>query len=215
MAYDTCWYPCTPQAFDLAKKQGYVVLRGTGYRRERKGSPLLNIFRQFCDAKAMVCTCVITVRKLLEVLVSAKICTPRRPASPLCSRPPCLHNLRMGCHTRKQKGSFVRGASCRGHNNILVSFCISTVTSLYRMRHCFDPRAEKQQWEHRPDYPCPLSYLCGDRERTLIRTDVAVRELSATQRSSREHKAQKTCPRIKVRRQSKPAALGLTLYQVH
>lgn len=48
------------QAYDLAKKQGYVVLRGTGYRRERKGSPLQNIFRQFCDAKAMACTSVLT-----------------------------------------------------------------------------------------------------------------------------------------------------------
>lgn len=48
------------QAYDLAKKQGYVVLRGTGYRRERKGSPLQNIFRQFCDAKAMPCTSVLT-----------------------------------------------------------------------------------------------------------------------------------------------------------
>ncbi|CAN0601216.1 unnamed protein product, partial [Ectocarpus sp. 12 AP-2014] len=44
--------------YDLAKKQGYVVLRGTGYRRERKGSPLQNIFRQFCDAKAIPCTSV-------------------------------------------------------------------------------------------------------------------------------------------------------------
>lgn len=48
------------KAYDLAKKQGYVVLRGTGYRRERKGSPLQNIFRQFCDAKAMPCTSVLT-----------------------------------------------------------------------------------------------------------------------------------------------------------
>lgn len=63
----SCFFPVsthiTTQAFDLAKKQGYVVLRGTGYRRERKGSPLLNIFRQFCDAKAMACTSVVTVRK--------------------------------------------------------------------------------------------------------------------------------------------------------
>lgn len=44
----------------MAKKQGYVVLRGTGYRRERKGSPLQNIFRQFCDAKAVACTSVLT-----------------------------------------------------------------------------------------------------------------------------------------------------------
>jgi hypothetical protein len=39
--------------WDLAKKRGYLVLRGTGYRKERKGSPLSNIFRQYCDAKAV------------------------------------------------------------------------------------------------------------------------------------------------------------------
>lgn len=50
------------QAYDLAKKKGYVVLRGTGYRRERKGSPLVNIFRQFCDANAIPCISVVTVR---------------------------------------------------------------------------------------------------------------------------------------------------------
>eukprot|EP00611_Tribonema_gayanum_P014341 TRINITY_DN25695_c0_g1_i1.p1 TRINITY_DN25695_c0_g1~~TRINITY_DN25695_c0_g1_i1.p1 ORF type:complete len:289 (-),score=69.35 TRINITY_DN25695_c0_g1_i1:170-988(-) len=39
--------------WELAKKRGYLVLRGTGYRKERKGSPLGNIFRQYCDAKAV------------------------------------------------------------------------------------------------------------------------------------------------------------------
>ncbi|CAM9867668.1 unnamed protein product [Ascophyllum nodosum] len=48
------------KAYDLAKKKGYVVLRGTGYRKERKGSPLLNTFRQFCDAKATPCISVLT-----------------------------------------------------------------------------------------------------------------------------------------------------------
>ncbi len=41
--------------FELAKKLGFVQLRGTGYRRERKGSPLANIHRQLCDALARPC----------------------------------------------------------------------------------------------------------------------------------------------------------------
>lgn len=38
--------------WNLAKARGFVILRGTGYRKERKGSPLCNIFRQFSDARA-------------------------------------------------------------------------------------------------------------------------------------------------------------------
>jgi hypothetical protein len=34
---------------------GFVQLRGTGYRRERKGSPLANIHRQLCDALGRAC----------------------------------------------------------------------------------------------------------------------------------------------------------------
>ena len=35
--------------------QGYLQVRGTGYRRGRKGNPLPNIYRQWCDAKAQAC----------------------------------------------------------------------------------------------------------------------------------------------------------------
>ena len=35
--------------------QGYLAVRGTGYRKERKGNPLPNIFRQWCDAKEVPC----------------------------------------------------------------------------------------------------------------------------------------------------------------
>eukprot|EP00638_Chattonella_subsalsa_P016048 CAMPEP_0117829412 /NCGR_PEP_ID=MMETSP0949-20121206/7850_1 /TAXON_ID=44440 /ORGANISM="Chattonella subsalsa, Strain CCMP2191" /LENGTH=219 /DNA_ID=CAMNT_0005670157 /DNA_START=188 /DNA_END=848 /DNA_ORIENTATION=+ len=41
--------------WDLAKKRGYLQLRGTGYRRERGDSPLANIYRQWCDAKIKPC----------------------------------------------------------------------------------------------------------------------------------------------------------------
>ena len=44
--------------FDLAKQAGYLTVRGTGYRRRRKGSPLENIFRQRCDALEEIC-CII------------------------------------------------------------------------------------------------------------------------------------------------------------
>lgn len=39
-------------AWDLAKAAGYLTLTGSGNRRERKGSPLANSWRQRCDALA-------------------------------------------------------------------------------------------------------------------------------------------------------------------
>ena len=36
--------------WDLAKKRRFVAVRGTGWRKERGDSPLLNIYRQLCDA---------------------------------------------------------------------------------------------------------------------------------------------------------------------
>lgn len=38
--------------FQRAARYGFVTLEGTGYRRGRKGSPLANIHRQWCDARA-------------------------------------------------------------------------------------------------------------------------------------------------------------------
>lgn len=69
--------------FDLAKKMGFVQLRGTGYRRERKGSPLANIHRQLCDALGRPC---IEVHRGLgtdatdEVVVDL---SPYRPVGPV------------------------------------------------------------------------------------------------------------------------------------
>ena len=37
-------------SFELAKKRGFVVVKGSGQRRERKGAPLLNTLRQRADA---------------------------------------------------------------------------------------------------------------------------------------------------------------------
>jgi hypothetical protein len=39
------------QEMDRACRKGYITVAGTGYRRERKGSPLINIHRQWCDAR--------------------------------------------------------------------------------------------------------------------------------------------------------------------
>lgn len=36
--------------WDLAKKRKFLLLRGSGYRKERGDSPLANIYRQLCDA---------------------------------------------------------------------------------------------------------------------------------------------------------------------
>ncbi len=44
--------------FDQAKRDGYLTVRGTGYRKNRKGSPVVNTFRQRCDALAQICVIV-------------------------------------------------------------------------------------------------------------------------------------------------------------
>lgn len=44
--------------WELAKHNGYLTIRGTGYRRERKGSPLHNIYRQRCDALEQICVII-------------------------------------------------------------------------------------------------------------------------------------------------------------
>lgn len=40
------------KAYELAERKGFVAVIGSGMRRERKGSPLLNILRQRADALA-------------------------------------------------------------------------------------------------------------------------------------------------------------------
>ncbi|GLI68130.1 hypothetical protein VaNZ11_012448 [Volvox africanus] len=44
--------------YDLAKKKGFLAVRGTAYRKFRHGNPLPNIFRQWCDACGQVCVVV-------------------------------------------------------------------------------------------------------------------------------------------------------------
>mmetsp|Transcript_3531 Transcript_3531/g.4685 ORF Transcript_3531/g.4685 Transcript_3531/m.4685 type:complete len:229 (+) Transcript_3531:56-742(+) len=49
--------------YDLAKEAGFLSIKGTGYRKERKGSPLCNTFRQRCDALEKLC---IIIEKRIE-----------------------------------------------------------------------------------------------------------------------------------------------------
>ena len=42
----------------LAKKRRFLLLRGSGYRKERGASPLANIYRQFCDAQVIHILCI-------------------------------------------------------------------------------------------------------------------------------------------------------------
>jgi hypothetical protein len=40
------------EEYDRSLSRGWLTLQGRGYRKERKGSPLLNIWRQYSDARA-------------------------------------------------------------------------------------------------------------------------------------------------------------------
>jgi len=44
--------------YDLAKRDGLLTVRGNGYRKERKGSPVWNTHRQRCDALEELCVVV-------------------------------------------------------------------------------------------------------------------------------------------------------------
>lgn len=44
--------------WDLAKKRRFLLLRGSGWRKERGDSPLANIYRQFCDSQDVLCVTV-------------------------------------------------------------------------------------------------------------------------------------------------------------
>merc|ERR1719148_313248 len=49
--------------YELAKRSGFLSVRGTGYRKERKGSPVCNTYRQRCDALHEIC---IIIEKRME-----------------------------------------------------------------------------------------------------------------------------------------------------
>eukprot|EP00965_Chrysotila_dentata_P120080 3971983-Pleurochrysis_carterae.AAC.1 len=37
--------------FDLARRKGFVEIEGSGWRRQRSDAPLVNTYRNWCDAK--------------------------------------------------------------------------------------------------------------------------------------------------------------------
>ena len=39
--------------FDLARRHGFLTVQGTAYRKERRGSPLVNTHRMLCDAEGV------------------------------------------------------------------------------------------------------------------------------------------------------------------
>lgn len=43
--------------YEAAKKKGYLQVRGTGYRKGRKGHPICNIYRQVCGCEPSVPLC--------------------------------------------------------------------------------------------------------------------------------------------------------------
>ena len=43
------------QLYNQAKSNNYLITKGTAYRRRRKGSPVVNTYRQRCDALDQVC----------------------------------------------------------------------------------------------------------------------------------------------------------------
>lgn len=43
------------QLYNQAKLNNYLITKGTAYRRRRKGSPVVNTYRQRCDALNQVC----------------------------------------------------------------------------------------------------------------------------------------------------------------
>lgn len=45
--------------WELAKKRRFLMLRGTGWRKERGDSPLANIYRNYCDAVAIPCISIV------------------------------------------------------------------------------------------------------------------------------------------------------------
>lgn len=50
------------KAYTLATTtRGFLTIKGSGYRKERKGSPLANIYRQYCDAGGVPCVNVMLI----------------------------------------------------------------------------------------------------------------------------------------------------------
>ena len=66
-------------AFDLARQKGYVELLGSGWRAERADAPLVNLYRNWCDARAVPAVYVFKSREATD-LVELDLSPLRTPA---------------------------------------------------------------------------------------------------------------------------------------
>ena len=77
-------------AWELAKRRYFVTLAGSGYRRERKGSPLGNSWRQFCDANAFPAVSVQQGEASTSVVVDLSPLREQAADALLAARDTCL-----------------------------------------------------------------------------------------------------------------------------
>lgn len=68
-------------AYDIAKGVSYLTLNGTGYRKNRKGSPLVNTFRQRCDALSQLCIMIEKRADLDTVIIDFSTLRARNDAT--------------------------------------------------------------------------------------------------------------------------------------
>lgn len=86
--------------WNLAKKRRYLLLRGTGWRKERGDSPLANIYRNYCDSVCIPCVYVKRGVQYGEQLLDELVVdfSPLRTAN--------IHAIRLDCLERiKSQGS--------------------------------------------------------------------------------------------------------------
>lgn len=87
--------------WDIAKKKRYLVLRGTGWRRERGDSPLANIYRQFCDSMGVQAVNICQGLGVEEVLEDTVVIdfSPLRSLDYRLIVEKCLHEVNNGGYT--------------------------------------------------------------------------------------------------------------------
>ena len=102
--------------WEQAKTRGYLRTRGVGYRRERRGSPLANTFRQYCDALGRV---------MVHVAQDAELDTIYLDYSPLRAGPPDDVRVAMTKNTHAEMATITSG----GGDNDTPSTSTSASTS--------------------------------------------------------------------------------------
>eukprot|EP00775_Hariotina_reticulata_P007501 gene7501-7711_t len=118
--------------YEAAKKKGYLQVRGTGYRKGRKGNPLPNIWRQWCDAKGMGCVVIeqdmtgaggdvvvadlapLRLRQLAQMLYPQQASAAQGPPPPPPLTPEQISAAEMAV---MRQGDVVRQLKANGHEN--------------------------------------------------------------------------------------------------